>query len=326
VLHDAAAHELAIAGGDVRVGRLEIRTATATGATVSPATAESAPDATSGAPAQASEPSSEPSSAPAPEVAAPGEPARSAMVREGLGLLERVSGNIDVDLALDLTVPVLGRRRATHKFRIPIERGEIDYRKLENDLSTLENALLDFAIRDGGLVLEMGIPFIPTRGLGKPIVRWELGPEDLALAQQDRIRLVVLADGRLEGDGDGGEPSGRTSRVALRQLELQRLDVRLGLAEGEPPPTIPLRRIGTVALAGHLYHQPDAEVREGAIEGRLDDVELGAYELPIGPRVASIGGLRLVAAPELAIGFLGLRPRLARVGVEQLVIEQIRIK
>ncbi len=129
---------------------------------------------------------------------------------EVMTLLDGLAGVINVELSLDLTVPVIGRRRATHRFRIPIADGAVDYMGLEKDLSTLESALLDFAIRDGALVLEMGIPFLPTRGLGKPILQWDLAPADLDLARRDRIRLAVLPRFRTVG-GESG-----SSRIIVR--------------------------------------------------------------------------------------------------------------
>src|SRR5688572_23497209 len=114
--------------------------------------------------------------------------------------LDRLGGSIDVDLQVDLTLPIVGRRRATHEFRIRVIDGALDFMELENDLAMLENALLDFAVREGRLVLERGIPLLPTRGHGKPIVTWDLEPDDLALAEHNLVRLAVLPDARLAAD------------------------------------------------------------------------------------------------------------------------------
>ncbi len=135
-----------------------------------------------------------------------------------MALLDGLAGEINVDLALDLTVPVIGRRRATHRFRIPIVDGVVDYMGLEGDLSTLESALLDFAIRDAALVLEMGNPVPPETRPRKPILQWDLAPAGLDLARRDRIRLAMLPRFRtVAGTPDPpGSPSD-SSRFAIRR-------------------------------------------------------------------------------------------------------------
>src|SRR5690606_11056084 len=87
-------------------------------------------------------------------------------------LLDSLTGHAHVDVGIDITLPLIGRRRAVHQLRVGVQQGRIDYRALESDLSALEDALLDFSVRDDALVLELGIPLLPTRGMGKPLIRW----------------------------------------------------------------------------------------------------------------------------------------------------------
>jgi hypothetical protein len=240
-----------------------------------------------------------------------------------LALLDGVAGDLNVDLALDLAVPVIGRRTATHRFRIPIEDGALDYRKLESDLSTLEDALLDFSVRDGALVLERGIPLINTRGRGKPIVRWELEGADLALAENRRIRLAMLPRFAVVSESDG-EPSKR-SRVALRQLEARELDARLQLRLAQPPAGLPVRRIDELVVAGNVFHAPDDAPREGRLQARLTGVDLGALALPVGRLQVGVEQLGLEIADAGEIVFADLRPRAVRGTVRGLAITGLRI-
>lgn len=247
-----------------------------------------------------------------------------------LALLDGVAGDVNVDLGVDLTVPVIGRRRATHRFRIPIENGALDYRKLESDLSTLEDALLDFSVRDGGLVLERGIPFIATRGRGKPILRWDLDADDLALAEARRIRLAMLPRFTVVGEGSG-DPS-KPPRVALRQLEAREIDVRVQVQIGAPPARLPLRRIDELSAAGNVFHTPDAPPREGHVEARIAGVELGPMTLPIGRaesgqtrREIRIEQLGLELAEAIEVAFAGIRPRAARGTLRGLTITGLRL-
>ena len=232
--------------------------------------------------------------------------------------LDRLTGHVNVDLGLDLTVPVIGRRRATHNFRVPINAGTIDYRRLEDNLSTLEDALLDFSVRDEGLVLEVGIPLLPTRGKGKPIVTWPLEGAELEQARQDRVRLSVLARPSLNGKSDD-DTSGeeKSSPVALRRADLRGLDVSLAVAPAEDSP---IRRIGLLVVSGDLIHATD-EAPEGVLRGGAQDVEIGAVERGR----LSVGRVRVDAASDLELAFLGTTPVRARVVARSVQVEHLHI-
>lgn len=232
-------------------------------------------------------------------------------------LLDGLHGELGVDLAVDLTVPVIGRRRATHRFRVPIERGTIDYMSLENDLSTLENTLLDFAVREGALVLERGIPLLPTRGRGKPIIVWKLGEEDLALAERHRVRLAVLPGARLANEGEGAKSDAKPESppsVALRRLALQNIHARLGLAsvEGVAQGVVEALCFEALAVQGAVHHDPEGEPRQGGIQAELTAVETSVVVLPLGRKQLQIEHVRLVRVSTLELGFEGLRPSTVR--------------
>src|SRR5690606_11864726 len=62
--------------------------------------------------------------------------------RLDLDFLDRIDGRLDVDLTVDVTLPVLGSRRKTHHFRVPIAKGTFNYKDLEGDLAKLEDAFI----------------------------------------------------------------------------------------------------------------------------------------------------------------------------------------
>jgi hypothetical protein len=257
-----------------------------------------------------------------PRRSEPAQPAKApldpAIIGDAMRLLDGLSGDVNVDLGLDLTVPVLGRRRATHRFRIPISGGTIDYMALENDLSTLENALLDFSMRDRVLVLEMGIPFVPTRGLGKPIVAWELDGADVDLARLRRIRLARLPEFRLASEG-----SDKPSRIALRQLALRDLDARLRLELADPPPGLPLHRLG-LDIAGELSHEPDAAPRPGKLRVRATELELGALARQVAGQRIAIERAGLASA-EAEVTSIGATPETADVQLHAFQIKKLSL-
>jgi hypothetical protein len=248
--------------------------------------------------------------------------------------LDGLSGEINVDLHVDLTVPIIGRRRATHRFRIPIEQGSLDYLQLEGDLSTLENTLLDFAVRDDGtLVLERGIPLLPTRGRGKPILVWELDAAGLALAKQNRIRLAVLphfrpASSPSEPPAEGAGNDRSRSSIALRRLGLANLQAHLGLRPAEGPLEGPLRRlaVGRLELQGSLHHDPDGEPREGELRGRLEGHEASLAGLVVGAHQVDLERLRLERLDALRVKFAGMRPTALSCELGELSLAGLALK
>jgi hypothetical protein len=127
-------------------------------------------------------------------------------------LFDGLSGRVDVDLGVVLKLPVL-ERRAVHEFRVAVDRGTVDFRKLERGLAGLEDSLLDFSVRDGELVLELGVPLLPTRGFGRRLIAWELPAAEQPLANDDRVRLARLAQPRIlvgsDSDGDKNASPGQ---------------------------------------------------------------------------------------------------------------------
>jgi hypothetical protein len=267
------------------------------------------------------------------EQAAPATASKSASQPFDWGLLDGLHGDLDVDLSVDLTVPVIGRRRATHHFRIPIESGALDFIRLENDLSTLENTLLDFAVRDGALVLERGIPLLPTRGRGKPIIIWKLEDEDLQLAAKQRVRLAVLPGARLAAQPQPSANETKSERakapsVALRRLGLRNISARLGLAsDSETTQGLLARlRFERLAMRGDVHHDPEGEPRPGRIEGELAELETKVLGLPIGLNRLHADVVRLGQVSELAVSFEGLRPSALHVALSGLSLVKAELR
>lgn len=238
-----------------------------------------------------------------------------------LRTLDGLSGQLDADVTIDLTVPVLGRRVATHRFRVPIAEGAVDYLALENDLATLENQLLDFAVRDGALVLERGIPLLPTRGRGKPIVVWDLEAEDLALAEQRRVRLAVLPSARLASELEA-EPSAEPSRspsVALRRLDVV-IEARFALAAGDAPLSGPvrLRSASSLTIAGEVHHDAAGPAREGGLRVEITELEGALDALSVGTQRLDASRVHVAQVREADIGFSDVRPSFARIVLEGL--------
>jgi hypothetical protein len=245
-------------------------------------------------------------------------------------LLDGLSGHLNVDVHVDLAVPIIGHRRATHELRVPIDDGTIDYRKLESNLARLEDSLIDFSVRDGGLVLELGLPLIRTRGRGKPILRWPLSPADLELAENRLVRLAVLPNVKPAIQSEAPRPEeerekdGGPSSFRLRSLSAENIDAVLTLAAARPSPGVSLRVLsfGKLQLTGAVHHDPEAEPRDGMLRGSLANLHAALVGLPLGDS-ALRGELTLGALHELAVGFVDLVPQRVRATLESLTLRAV---
>ncbi len=175
-------------------------------------------------------------------------------------VFDTVNGNLDVDATLSVTLPVIGKRVATHHFRIPIQGGLINYRDFERGLSDLEDTFLDIRVRGRRLVLERDIPLIP--GLEKPIVTWDLEPGEVELAKQQLVRMGTLLTANVVGEADEDPERAKKSKVRLHGLRFDNIAINLSLDEtavlqsGEGS----LRaHIDELALTGSLHFDPDPD-------------------------------------------------------------------
>jgi hypothetical protein len=250
--------------------------------------------------------------------------------------LDRVSGRLDVDLTLDISVPVLGRREATHHFRVPISGGVINYRELERDLANIEDAFIDVEVRGRSLVIERAIPLIP--GLEKPLIAWDLDPEELDLARRRLVRLRTIPRLRMVARGDRGG-SDRSS-LALRSVRFDDIVIAIAVAppaEGERD-AISRASAGELRVSGRLAH--DANRTTEAAEATR--VNLSGARLAAGPISIRLGGesgpgrrngggrieaesIELGALADGSVSFAGLRPRGATLTGRDLRIRNLRV-
>jgi hypothetical protein len=249
-------------------------------------------------------------------------------------MLDALEGQVDVDIEVDLSVPVIGSRHATHRMRIPIAHGALDYRALESNLSTLENALLDFSVRDGALRLETVNPLFPARGHGKPIVVWDLDAPDLALAEEERVRLAVLTRARLaDHDSADTAPSASAepeakSAFALRKLAFHRIDVRLALTPSEGPLIGQLRPrgIGALVAKGNLVHVPgEPSTTPGAVLGELSDLSASLVALRLGTQRLDVASLAFASLSPLEMTFADVHPTRIVLELSGVALSGIRL-
>ncbi len=254
------------------------------------------------------------------------EPAATSLIE--LTTLDALSGQLDVDVAVDLTVPIIGRRKATHRLRVTIENGTLDYHALEHNLAKLEDALLDFSVRENALVLERVNPLFPARGHGKPVVIWDLAGADLELAQRARVRLSVLPQARLASATDESEApaSKKTGGIALRELGLLRINARLALAAPAASPTgqVRLDHVASLTLGGNVFHEPGGS-REGSVLGELTGLAGSLHALLLGTTRVDAASVTAASLAPIELAFADVQPTNLEVGLQGVTLQGVTL-
>lgn len=239
------------------------------------------------------------------------------------GILDTVNGQLDVDLTMAATVPVIGRRRATHHFRIPIDGGIINYRELERDLSDLEDAFIDITLRGRSLVLERDIPFIP--GFQKPILIWDLSEGDVGLAGQYLVRLRTIPHFRMPGS-DGG---GKKSKFKLHRLDFDNLAVGLSIDDAAllTSGTGSLRAsVDQLGVSGNLHYIPNTEHEETSLALTAQRLTAVARELILGGKALHSAELRIGSIENATLTFEGLTPRRLEVTLRNVQLNNLALE
>jgi hypothetical protein len=268
-----------------------------------------------------------------------GERASGARPRMDLSALDRLNGKLDVDVTADTTVPVIGGRRATHHFRLRVDHGAINYYRLEKSLSKLEDALLDFRVKDRRLVLLADVPFMPLSK--KILVSWDLADaEELELAERRLVRLRRLVDYRLPRRGNDSDrsraDSGRDGKksVEVRELRFDGIDVELRWSGGDRlelpsggavllgAPNRPA--IGELKVQGAVSYSP-SQAPPGSLDVTAERLRIALEDLPVGTRRLDLGRLRSDALTA-RLSFVGLSPQSLELEVEALRLRDLELR
>jgi hypothetical protein len=236
-----------------------------------------------------------------------------------LGFLDRLGGRVEVDLTIDISLPVIGSRRKTHHFRVPIADGTFNYRELERDLAQLEDAFIDIEVRGRQLAIERRIPFVP--GLEKPLILFDLDDRELDLARRRLVRLATIATLRRPVRSDDSKSS-----VQFRELDFRGIDLALTLA----PPPEGTRDVAwgasasKIAVQGELHYAPNRPA--DSTRGRIvaENAAAGPGTLPLGSVVAELD--RITAGRiEVDVRFERFAPREAKLVFRDLAVSGVRI-
>lgn len=239
-----------------------------------------------------------------------------------LRLLDFLSGRVDVDVTVEAAIKALGTRKATHRFRLPIRSGTVNFKTLERSLARLEDSILDFAVDGDTLELVKDIPLIPfdTRTL----VRWQLDRHDRSLAAQNRVRLARLLHYELpepKRKKTAPQRPRRSKGSPTLQLEAVRCDeidvaLRLRGPTGLSSPqggrivlgTSSRPAIGKAQVRGSVHVRPGQRTEPTTLTGRLERLRGGLEELTLGGWQVDVGAITVAQATPLRVAMLGAEP------------------
>lgn len=275
----------------------------------------------------------------------PGPDAEPAKKRSGtapidLEFLDGLHGQIDVDLRVVTDIAVVGRRDKTHQFRVPVRNGEVNYRSLERDLGTLEDAFIDIEVRHGKLSIENDIPLLPF--YYRSLILFRIPADEVAKAENDRlVKLRTFAEWELPPSDESKERRKKRSKkkssgpLEIVALDFENVDISLGLdreavldfGDGGSvhlgaPEESPL---GAFTLKGAVRFRPGGEPQPGEIEATVDGVTFGVKNLKMGDRWLSVGRAHLDAVESAHQTFLGVRPGKLRVEARGLDLEALTV-
>ena len=234
-----------------------------------------------------------------------------------LPFLAMLSGQLNLDVIPDVTLPIIGTRRAKHQFRIPIERGVVGIKKLESSLSTLESMVIDFEVEDGKLVLEKDLPLVPFDNT--PLVYWPLDRDAQALANDKRVAIATLLRPKLPESARKTAAEDKKKKgkaIDLKKIDVADIDISLRCGGPTEMPVAGGRMrlgskdhaaIGELTIQGGVTYAPNDPV-PGELRVAGKQLRLGLDAIGLGTRALSAVDVGIETLDTITVGFAGVRP------------------
>jgi hypothetical protein len=256
-------------------------------------------------------------------------------VRRTLGLdlpfLDHLNARIEADVVVDLKLPLIKRRVATHRMRLDVNSGVFDFKQLEGGLSKLEDAMFDFEVDDRGLLLEFDAVVMK-----RELVHWPLDASGLALARQRKVRARTFARPTVVTGAPQAnhEPESERS-VALHRITVQGIVFDGGLAGASSLPllagTLRLGRADTHALGklrvtGSLVHDPAQRAPSTELALELSRLDVALDNLAVGEHTLTLSQLSLAQVSDTVLRFQGLKPAALKTTLRDLQVQGFVLK
>jgi hypothetical protein len=247
-----------------------------------------------------------------------------------LRFLDVLAGQLELDLVVDIDLPVIGNRKATHHLRVPIQDGSVDFKELTNQLRWLEGKILEFEVENDRLILGWGLPLMPTREL----VSWRLDKDASNLAVFDRVPLRSLVDLVSQRKSDSrrrSKPLVSLDHLALRKIALAIAmtapatidfddDALIQIGDESAPGLLDMKLAGDV-----VFHSGATQPAATAIRGAVGLLDATIKDLHMGGAVLSTDRIHLGGLENLDLEFRGLRPGRLTGGIGRIAATNLRL-
>ncbi len=253
----------------------------------------------------------------APEGDAPmveGTPDKTRTLGIDLPFLDHLAGRIEADTEVDVKVPWIERRVASHRMRLTFDDGMIDFNALERGLSKLEDAILDFEVDERGLYFE-----VDAVVWKRTLLRWPLDARELLHAHQGRVKLRTFARPTVEV-AQSPKPGGSKAndgRFALRRVSIDRVKVDLAIRGASALPiasgTLRLGRedapaLGALRVSGSLTHRPSQKPEDQTLAFEVDALDAGLDAIAAGSFTLDLARARVGRLSNGSVTFRGFAP------------------
>ena len=244
--------------------------------------------------------------------------------------LDAIGGHLNVDLFLDVTIPVLGGWCETHEFRIPIRGGTFDFARFEGDINWLTRSVLDIEVKDRKLILEKDLPLIPFDN--KVLLAWPLDADELNLARRNRTRLRTLLTWEIPPGQPGDD--GKGSAIDLNQIATRNIDIALGMK----PSQIDLGDSGRIRLGhgdepaveqltvrGDLEYATDKTLPDTTLRGTAQGLRAGLDALSTGASTVSAQRIDVDTIDYVTVSFTGFLPHRLTGSIDRIAITDLLV-
>ena len=241
--------------------------------------------------------------------------------------LDRVGGNAEIAVFVRAQLPVVGSYKLDRTFKIPINNGSLDFVDVERQLGTIEDAFIDFAVRDNELIIKRDIPILPTKG--KKLISWPLSNVEELLARARQVSLRTLSRFTLvkakEGDSKASVAAVKIDVPALT-LTLPPATANDDTSKDVSDAEFQVTAFEPLSMAGGLRFESDGGARELDASIRVAELGMKIESLPVGDSLLGASAIRVGELHFEVAEWDGFRPRALVLEFKDLEIEGLTLR
>jgi len=238
-------------------------------------------------------------------------------------VLDRLEGHVGFQVVIGIDLPVLGRRKTTSNFQLPVISGTVEYALLERGLASIIDTAFDLELRDDTLILEKDLPLLPFDNVTTLV--WKLNPTEVQVAKAGRVRFATL----LRAEQPPGLPNDDLAKL-LDFVSIDEIAIDLSVATAPVVLEWPgggqivwgstlVPPLDTFTVRGNVMCKGDAEAVAAptTIRAGLARAAILAEGVPLGGLETVVAGAELYEL-EVEATMLGFVPREVSIRAGQL--------